>query len=947
MQKLSLIRVFVTMTAILAATMLVRPSVAAGGSVPVALVSAANVSAIVSDGSAPTGGGLDTHGYALSGNLIGTSITWSGVTLPLGAAGRSDAVSNATIALPAGSFGVLTLVGLGTNGDQPDQPFVVTYTDGTTSGFTQSVSDWWAPQNHPGESTVLTMAYCVTPNGGRCQGPQALYGYSFPLNGVKTVKSLTLPGNRNVIIVAAALSGSASIPVSLSGAANVDAFANDGTVSTNGGLIGSGYAISTNLAGSALAWSGATFAFGGGGVADAVTSSTLALPSGMFTAVKLIAVGARGNQTNQNFVVTYTDGTTTVFRQSLSDWWNPMNNPGETTVLNMPYCVTPSGGKCGAATALYGYSFSIDSTRTVRSLTLPNNRDVIVLAVALTGGVTAPGSSSTFALAAADYSVLQSGLSATVSVTRTGTTTGAASVQYATVDGSGVAGTLYTAASGTLNWAANDASAKSLTVKISNAAPFSGNESFGVALSSPSPGATLGSPNTATVTVTGDAAAASSLQFAATSYTVAENAGSVAISVTRSGGTGSAVSVAYGTTGGTAVAGTNYSSTSGTLNWAAADAAAKTITVAVTNAASMTANSNFSVNLATPGGGATLGANATATVTITPVAQSSGPSNSAQVIAYLSGLNTGSSRRVLSGQHADIWNQPLTSPTAAMDVVTPLAPQTGQNPAILGLVLNYATDSYAYTVAVTDTLAKQWWSAGGMVMLSLYDNDPTFSFNSTGAPTGQPIPSAAFHSLASKGSAAYVQWHTQLDTYAAALHTLTDSGNVVLFRPFIEINGNWNWYGGESPADFIAVWKDMHDYLTITKGVKNLVWIYNVNQDVGNYLSYYPGSAYVDVVGMDLYRADPVNAATNGNMYAQLVSTGKPLIIPEMGLSAAGPANYTQDDMVIINSIRNSLPNVVGFVEFNGGWSIVNQNNASALMNDPWIINLADIPGGL
>jgi len=279
--------------------------------------------------------------------------------------------------------------------------------------------------------------------------------------------------------------------------------------------------------------------------------------------------------------------------------------------------------------------------------------------------------------------------------------------------------------------------------------------------------------------------------------------------------------------------------------------------------------------------------------------------------------------------------------------VTPLISQTGDTPAILGLVLNYATDSYAYTVPVTNTLANQQWSQGGMVLLSLYDNDPTFSYNSTGAPTGQPIPSSAFHSLTDHSSAAYAQWHAQLDTYAAALHTLTDSGNVVLFRPFIEINGNWNWYGAENPADFISVWQDMYSYLMTTKGLKNVLWIYNVNQNVGNYMSYYPGANYVDIVGMDIYSSDVVGSATNGNMYSELVATGKPLIMPEVGLSANGPQNFTLDNTVIINSIRNSLPNVVGFAVFNGGWSICNQNNAAQLMNDPWIVNAGNVPSGL
>ena len=90
-----------------------------------------------------------------------------------------------------------------------------------------------------------------------------------------------------------------------------------------------------------------------------------------------------------------------------------------------------------------------------------------------------------------------------------------------------------------------------------------------------------------------------------------------------------------------------------------------------------------------------------------------------------------------------------------------------------------------------------------------------------------------------------------------------------------------------------------------------------------------------------------VSSATNGNMYSQLVATGKPVIFPEIGLSANGPADFSVDNTAIINAIQSSLPNVVGFLVFNGSWAICNQNNASGLMNNSWVANLADVPSGL
>ena len=354
-----------------------------------------NVYGIANDGTAPVNGGIDTHGYALSATLVGRAITWSGETFPLAGAGAVDAVSSQTIALPTGNFTSIKLLALGTNGNQVNQSFVVAYTDGTSSTFTQSISDWWGSQNYAGESIALSMAYCLTPTGAQCTGPQYVYGYTFAINSAKTVQSLTLPANRNVVVLSAVLSGSGSTPpppppppsgttaVNFGSAANVNAIFNDGTVPTNGGLIGSGYAISENLVGASVPYAGLNFPIGASGALDGVSNTSLPLPAGNFSTLQLIAVGARSNQTNQIFTVTYTDGTTTTLTQSLSDWWAPQNNSGETTVLNMAYCVTPTGGKCTGATHLYGYSFAINSAKTVQSLTLPANRNVVVISAIL------------------------------------------------------------------------------------------------------------------------------------------------------------------------------------------------------------------------------------------------------------------------------------------------------------------------------------------------------------------------------------------------------------------------------------------------------------------------------------------------------------------------------------------------------------------------------------
>ncbi|MGA7295642.1 MAG: hypothetical protein WBW53_17845 [Terriglobales bacterium] len=168
-----------------------------------------NVYGIYTDGSTfPQTGGLDDDGNAYSSTELGTSVTWNGTTFPLGPANSLDAWQNTTITLPTGQYSTLEILGNAVNGNLTSQKFIVTYTDNTTTTFTQSVSDWYTPQTYTGESIAKTTAYRNVYNGTKDNRTFDLYGYTFALNSSKTVKSLTLPGvasgtTDNVVVVLA------------------------------------------------------------------------------------------------------------------------------------------------------------------------------------------------------------------------------------------------------------------------------------------------------------------------------------------------------------------------------------------------------------------------------------------------------------------------------------------------------------------------------------------------------------------------------------------------------------------------------------------------------------------------------------------------------------------------------------------------------------------------
>jgi hypothetical protein len=76
------------------------------------------------------------------------------------------------------------------------------YTDGTSDTFTLDMSDWQGPQGYAGESVAASLPYFDAADGSSWNIPNYLYQYRFTLNNQKTVTSITLPSNGNVMLLA-------------------------------------------------------------------------------------------------------------------------------------------------------------------------------------------------------------------------------------------------------------------------------------------------------------------------------------------------------------------------------------------------------------------------------------------------------------------------------------------------------------------------------------------------------------------------------------------------------------------------------------------------------------------------------------------------------------------------------------------------------------------------
>ena len=176
------------------------------GAVPVDLSSAYNVHAIYSDGSKfANSSSMDRGGFAYSGNLLGPQQTWNGVQFKLGAPNVLDAASGKEITLPIAKFRSLSLLATAVDGSQGDQVFTVNYADGTRQTVEQSLSDWYAPSNFPGEFKAVIMPYRLSGTGQKDERTFYLYAYSFDLDPNRDVRSVSLPDNDAALVFALSL----------------------------------------------------------------------------------------------------------------------------------------------------------------------------------------------------------------------------------------------------------------------------------------------------------------------------------------------------------------------------------------------------------------------------------------------------------------------------------------------------------------------------------------------------------------------------------------------------------------------------------------------------------------------------------------------------------------------------------------------------------------------
>ena len=169
---------------------------------------------------------------------------------------------------------------------------------------------------------------------------------------------------------------------------------------------------------------------------------------------------------------------------------------------------------------------------------------------------------------------------------------------------------------------------------------------------------------------------------------------------------------------------------------------------------------------------------------------------------------------------------------------------------------------------------------------------------------GDDFPTSIANTLRSNNQTILIYWEALGYSYSDILSGASDAyiasfgtqarnfGGPVILVPFAEMNGNWASWGGtvspNTPTQFVPMWQHVHNVFGASSNVK---WGWAVNSNsvpdtLENQIGvYYPGSNYVDYVGVDGFNfGDPWLSFSDifSSALATLKTFNKPIYIFSM-----------------------------------------------------------------
>lgn len=321
------------------------------------------------------------------------------------------------------------------------------------------------------------------------------------------------------------------------------------------------------------------------------------------------------------------------------------------------------------------------------------------------------------------------------------------------------------------------------------------------------------------------------------------------------------------------------------------------------------------------------------------------------VYAYLQGLPNGSQNRLLSGAFGG-YSGITGNDAFSLNESDNIAAWTGgKRPAIYACDYARGWDTAHNPADLIDygcnaTLKNIYTNQGGLVQISNHLPSP-IPWNGGGL--NAAIQNWQYAAILQPGHNYRTRWLQILDKVAAGLADLQSAGVTVIYRPLHEMNGEWFWWGNTSynandvsrQQHYRDLYIDMFNYFTYHKGLNNLIWVFSPDAKRDHKTAFYPGDAYVDIVGLDAYTSSPYDSAIQSG-YAELTALNKPYAFAEIGPDSSTQGNY--DYQAFINAIHSHYPKTIYFIPWNNVWSPTQNQNSWYLFNDSWTVNLGEIP---
>ncbi len=140
---------------------------------------------------------------------------------------------------------------------------------------------------------------------------------------------------------------------------------------------------------------------------------------------------------------------------------------------------------------------------------------------------------------------------------------------------------------------------------------------------------------------------------------------------------------------------------------------------------------------------------------------------------------------------------------------------------------------------------------GGIITISWHVDNPVSLGNSW-----DPKPAVSEIIKGGKNREKYELWIQRVADFLNTLQ-INNEKIPVIFRPFHEMNGSWFWWGeGNCTAsDYIKLWQETVQLLKDKHNLHHILYAYSPNKlnPTDEYLKYYPGDEYVDILGIDIY----------------------------------------------------------------------------------------------